>query len=146
MKQAGDVKLSVKRPFTASAQRVFDAFLDPTKAGQFMFATATGKMVRVAIDARVGGTYVFVDRRDGEDVEHAGEYLEIERPRRLVFTLRVAKYSTDQSVVTIEIVPRGTGCELTLTQTVSAAFAEHLQRIEAGWGAILDHAATVIGA
>jgi uncharacterized protein YndB with AHSA1/START domain len=145
MKQADDVRLSVKRRFTASAERVFDAFVDPAKAGQFMFATATGKMVRVAIDARVGGSYAFVDCRDGEDVEHVGEYLELNRPRRLVFTLRVAKYSTDQSVITIEITPRGTGCELTLTQTVSAKFAEHLQRIEQGWGAILDYAATVIG-
>jgi uncharacterized protein YndB with AHSA1/START domain len=145
MKQTDDLQLSVKRQFTASAERVFDAFLDPAKASQFMFATATGKMVHVAIDARVGGSYAFVDRREGEDVEHAGEYLEIDRPRRLVFTLRVAKYSGDESVVTIEIAPRSTGCELTLTQNLPKEYAEHLSRVEAGWSAILDHAAAVIG-
>lgn len=145
MKQDNDIQLSVTRQFTASPERVFDAFLDPSKAGQFMFATATGKMVRVEIDARVGGSYAFVDRRDGEDVEHVGEYLEINRPRRLVFTLRVSKYSKDQSVIAIEITPRGAGCELKLIQTVTQDYAEYLQRLEAGWAAILDHAATIIG-
>ncbi|WP_129641055.1 SRPBCC family protein [Peristeroidobacter agariperforans] len=145
MKQTDDWQLSVKRQFTASAERVFDAFLDPSKAGRFMFATATGTMVRVEIDARVGGAYAFVDRRVGEDVEHVGEYLEITRPRRLVFTLRVEKYSKDQSVVSIEITPRGSGCELVLTQSVSKQFVEHSQRIAAGWAAILDCAAEIVG-
>jgi uncharacterized protein YndB with AHSA1/START domain len=95
MNDANSVKLSVTRQFSATAERVFDAFLDPAKAGKFMFATASGTMVRVAIDARVGGSYAFVDRRDGEDVEHVGEYLEIQRPRRLVFTLQVPRYSQE---------------------------------------------------
>lgn len=146
MSDANEIKLSVTRQFTASAERVFDAFLDPAKAGQFMFATETGKMVRVAIDARVGGSYAFVDRRDGEDVEHEGEYLEIKRPQRLVFTLRVSKYSSDTSTVIIDITPRGAGCEVKLTQTVPNHYAEQLKQIESGWGMILDHAARVIGA
>lgn len=146
MSEADSVKLSVTRRFTASAERVFDAFLDPAKAGKFLFATATGQMVRVDIDARVGGRYVIADRRNGEDIEHVGEYLEIVRPSRLVFTLQVPKYSDASSTVTIEIRPSGTGCELQLSQTVSKEFAAELSRIEAGWGLILDHAATVIGA
>jgi uncharacterized protein YndB with AHSA1/START domain len=146
MSDASEIKLSVTRQFTASAERVFDAFLDPAKAGQFMFATETGKMVRVVIDARVGGSYAFVDRRDGEDVEHEGEYLEIQRPQRLVFTLRVSKYSSDTSTVIIDITPRGAGCEVKLTQTVPKQYAEQLKQIESGWGMILDHAARVIGA
>jgi uncharacterized protein YndB with AHSA1/START domain len=72
-------------------------------------------MVRADIDARIGGSYCFVDRRDGEDVEHTGTYLEMDRPRRLVFTFWVPKYSTATTRVTVEIVRLETGCELTLT-------------------------------
>jgi len=80
---------NVTRRFAFPAERVFDAFLDPAKAGKFMFATETGTMVRSDVDARVGGRCAFVDRRSNEgDVEHTGEYLAIERPHRLAFTLQ----------------------------------------------------------
>ena len=128
--------IRVTRRFSASAERVFDAWLDPEKAGQWMFATASGQLVRVEIDARVGGSFVFVDRRGGEDVEHTGEYLEIERPRRLVFTFAVPKFSSQSTRVTIDIVPAGAGCELTLTH--EGVLPDYASRTEAGWTGILD--------
>jgi len=108
------VIVRVTRRFSASPERVFDAWLDAEKAGRWMFATASGEMVRAEIDARVGGSFCFVDRRDGQDVKHTGEYLEIDRPRHLVFTFSVD--SSDSARVMIDIVPVGTGCELNWTR------------------------------
>lgn len=132
------VQVRVTHRFSASPERVFDAFLDPARAGRFMFATPTGQMVKVEIDPRVGGKFAFVDRRDGEDVAHAGEYLVIDRPRRLVFTLAVEKYSQEIDQVEISIEPRGHGCELTLTHGMSAAWKDRKGDIERGWSGILD--------
>ena len=129
----------VTRRFDASAERVFDAWLDPKTAGRWLFATATGQMVRVEIDARVGGRFIFVDRRDGEDVEHRGEYVELDRPRRLVFTFGVPKYSSETTRVCIDIVPRETGCELTLTH--EGVLAEYAGRTKGGWTEILGRLA-----
>jgi uncharacterized protein YndB with AHSA1/START domain len=67
--------IRVTRRFDTSPDSVFDAWLDPAKAGKWLFATPTGQMVRVEIDARVGGSFVFTDRREGEDVEHVGTYI-----------------------------------------------------------------------
>ncbi|HKU96756.1 MAG TPA: SRPBCC family protein [Vineibacter sp.] len=139
------VTARVTRRFTASAERVFDAWLDPAKAGKFLFATATGQMVRVEIDARVGGMFTFVDRRDGEDVPHTGKYIEIDRPRRLVFSLAVEKYSQDIDRVAIDIVPLDSGCELTLTHEMRPDWSEHRDRIQAGWGEILEGLAITLG-
>jgi uncharacterized protein YndB with AHSA1/START domain len=86
MSTATATTLRVTRSFFASPERVFDAWLNPAIARRFLFATPTGEMVRVDIDARVGGKFLIVRRSDGEDMEHVGEYLAIERPRRLVFT------------------------------------------------------------
>ena len=61
-------------------------------------------MVRVDIDARVGGSFN-ITRRDGEDVEHVGTYLEIDRPRRLVFTFGVPKFSAQVTRVRIDLKP-----------------------------------------
>jgi uncharacterized protein YndB with AHSA1/START domain len=125
----------VTHHFNASPERVFDAWLDPKTAGKWLFATPTGQMVRVEIDARVGGNFVIVDRRNGEDVEHTGEYLEIDRPRRLVFTFGVPKYSPLFTKVTIEIEIASSGCDLSLTQ--ENVPPEYLDSNEKGWIGIL---------
>jgi uncharacterized protein YndB with AHSA1/START domain len=145
MKKQTSVVASVQRRFDKSAERVFDAFLDPEKAGRFMFSTPTGQMVKVEIDARVGGRFNFVDRRAGEDVEHHGEYLELERPSRLVFTLSVPKYADEVDRVAIDIVPEaGGGCVLTLTHEMDAKFTDIKRQVEAGWADMLDGVAVVL--
>lgn len=146
MKPPTPVIACVERHFRQSAERVFDAFLDPERAGRFLFATPDGQMVKVEIDAKVGGRFCFVDRRSGEDVEHTGEYLEIERPRRLVFTFGLPKYSPDIDRVAIDIVPSAAGgCTLTLRHELAPAWAPVRGRAQRGWASILDRAAQVLG-
>ncbi len=136
MADESPVSLSVSHRFTAAPERVFDAWIDPDTAGKWLFAAPNGEMVRVEIDARVGGKFVFVDRRDGEDVEHTGEYLELDRPRRLVFSFAVPKYSPVVTRVTIDIVSTETGCDLTLTH--DGVLPEWASRTESGWTMLLE--------
>jgi uncharacterized protein YndB with AHSA1/START domain len=138
MKKEQGVSVRVTHRFSASAERVFDAWLDPEKACKFLFVTATGQMVRTEIDARVGGRFTLVERRAGEDVAHVGTYVEIDRPRRLVFMLSVPKYSKEESKVSVEIKPLASGCELTLTQEMLPGMAEFRGRTEDGWRRILE--------
>jgi uncharacterized protein YndB with AHSA1/START domain len=138
------MKLEVKHRFTASAERVYDAWLDPEKAGKFLFVTGTGHMVRCEIDARVGGHFTIVERRDGEDVLHTGEYLELERPRRIVFTLSVPKYSSDEGRVVIDIQQKGKGSELTLTQELPEKYEKMAPQAAEGWRGILELAGEIL--
>ncbi|AKT39465.1 SRPBCC family protein [Chondromyces crocatus] len=136
------VTAQVTHQFTASAERVFDAWLDPEKVKLWMAmprpdGTPT-ELRRVALDPRVGGTFSFVDVRDGEEIEHTGEYLEIERPTRLVFTWSIPRYSPDVDRVTVEITPRSSGCEVKLSAEMAAQWAAHMTSIEKGWGHMLD--------
>ena len=137
MSSASPIVIRITRRFEASPERVFDAWLDPAKARKFLFATSTGQMVRAEVDARVGGTFNFTDRREDGDAEHIGEYLEIDRPRRLVFTFHTERGSTDLSRVSIDITPAGSGCELTLTHEIDAKWADYADRTQAGWTTIL---------
>lgn len=138
MSTKAPVILRVTRRFSASAERVFDAWLDPEKARRFLFATPTGQMVTVEIDARVGGSFYIVERREGQDAEHYGEYLEIDRPRRLVFSFAAEKGTRDGDRVSIDIVPLESGCELTLTHEMSPDWAEWADRTRQGWTDILE--------
>jgi uncharacterized protein YndB with AHSA1/START domain len=138
------VLVRVTHRFDAAAERVYDAFLNPSQASKFMFATATGQIVRCDIDARVNGAFTIVDRRNGEDVVHAGTYLTLDRPRRIVFTLSVEKYSEDTATVTIEITRLRQGCEVTLTHEIKAKYAPFQERAREGWAGILDVAAELL--
>jgi uncharacterized protein YndB with AHSA1/START domain len=131
-----NMTVQVKRHLPADAERIFNAWLDQETAGKWLFATDYGKMVMVKIDPQIGGKFLFVDRRKAEDIEHVGEYLEIEKPRRLVFNFSVPKLSKDLSKVIVEIAdaPEG-GCELTLTH--EGVKPDYVAATETGWSDIL---------
>jgi uncharacterized protein YndB with AHSA1/START domain len=71
-----------------------------------------------------------------------GEYLEIERPRRVVFKFLVPKYTQIWTQVTVEIVPLASDCELTLTH--EGVLPEYRERGENGWTMLLGGLAGVV--
>ncbi len=142
-----NVMLQVRRRFDASPERVFDAWLDPAVARNWLFRTETDEIIVAEVDARVGGSFRFVNRRGDEEIEHVGEYLEIDRPRRLVFTFGVPTYSPEFDRVTIDIVRLDSGCELTLTDEMSPEIAaEWGEQTKEGWTMMLGRLAPIIEA
>lgn len=127
----------VERRMAASAERVFDAWLDPALV-PLWFAPGLGPMTRVAIEPRVGGRFSFAQQREDGEVDHVGEYLEVDRPRRLVFTWSLPEYSADVSKVALDIAPDGDGCRVTLTHEMDPKWAEHAARTEHGWKTMLE--------
>jgi len=128
-------EIRIMRALNASAERVFDAWLDPAMIARFIVGpdVRDEELVHVRCDARVGGRFSFLVRRGGTPVDHVGAYREIDRPRRLVFTWGVNEEQGDLSVVTIEIAPRGDGCDLTLTHCIDPAWADYAERTQQGW-------------
>lgn len=136
----------VTHRFRHSAERVFDAWLDPATAARFLFATDTGTVIRCEIDARVGGRFAIVDHRpDDGDILHEGEYLEIDRPRRLVFTFAVPKYSPHYDRVTVEITPIAEGCELALSHEYAPAPEWPADAVVKGWTMIVGNLERTLG-
>lgn len=143
-----NVLVRVTRRYSASPERVFDAWLDPGMLGRFMFGTVVRdeEVVRLTLDAQVGGTFSFVVRRQGEEIDHIGEYLEIDRPRRLAFTWGIAgESSPDQSRVIIDVAPLETGSEITLTHELHPDWADFADRAEAAWAKMLDALGATMG-
>ena len=130
----------VARSFDAAPDRVFDAWLAPAMIGRFMFGPALRdeEVLRIEVDARVGGAFSFLVRRQGQEIDHVGHYLEIDRPRRLAFTWGIAGESEEQSRVDIEITPRDDGCELVLVHRMDPQWASYADRVRAGWSTMLE--------
>ncbi len=139
--------VQVSHRFNVPAERVFDAWLTPSLASRFFFATRTGNILRCEIESEVGGSFTVTDRRphsDGDDsvfdAEHRGTYIEIDRPRRLVFDFSVPPYTDEPSRVVIEIVPVGVGaCELTLFHDMGDSRYAHQfeEQTRSGWTKML---------
>jgi uncharacterized protein YndB with AHSA1/START domain len=130
------VKAQVRRHLNVAPERVFNAWLDADTIRQW-FGPGLGEMTRVDVDPRVGGTFWLVQRRGEQDAVHTGEYLELDRPRRLVFTWRTPP-SDEQSRVVIEVAPAPGGSDVTVTHEMSSQWAEFKDRAAAAWGKMTD--------
>jgi uncharacterized protein YndB with AHSA1/START domain len=128
--------LRVTRRFDASPERVFDAWLDPMRARRWLFTSPTSERNTTEMDVRVGGKWSITDRRDGVDYTGLGEYIEIDRPRRLVFSFGMPQFSPLVFNVTVEIVPDGDGCILTLAQ--EGVQPANLKPTAEGWNKMFD--------
>lgn len=145
MKTESSTVLRITRHLPFPAERVFDAWLDPAFAGKWLFATPTGQMIRAEADPRVGGRFTYTERRGADEVEHTGEFLEIERPRRLVFSFSVPKFSSNVDRIVVEIEPQGAKCVLTLTHELKPEFAKMARRSQDGWTQIVARLAANLG-
>lgn len=149
---SGKVEAKTTRLFKASAEGVFDAWLDPVKARSWMERPVPGMRAfdvrRVEIDARVGGKFTFSDMREGGEALHWGYYLEIERPRRLVFTWFTSDEAEKEgsSIVTLTIEPLGEGCRATIVHSMDARWADWVKQTENGWSAMLRKIDEALGA
>ena len=100
--------------YDATVARVFDAWLDPDSAGRWLFATASQPMTHVEIDARVGGAFCFTDGLGRDNIRHCGEYLQIDRYRRIAFTLAIERHPDLITDVAVTFVTSTRGCALNL--------------------------------
>jgi uncharacterized protein YndB with AHSA1/START domain len=133
----------VSHRFKAMAEQVYDAWLNPEQAKEWLSAALksaglAGEVRRVEIDARVGGGFFFSDMRGGMEARHWGTYLELERPRKIVFTWIVDESEeANPSIVTLTIEPESEGCLATIVHEMDAQWAEYIARTENGWARML---------
>ncbi len=143
---SGSARAVVTKRFSASAERVFAAWLDPDQLGRWMFGpnVREERIVRLDLEPRVGGKFSFVVNRAGQEFDHVGEYLEIDRPHRLVFTWGTRDTLPETSRVRVEIRPLDPGCELTLTHEMAPRWSAFAEQAAGSWRRMLDALADVL--
>jgi uncharacterized protein YndB with AHSA1/START domain len=137
------IEARVTHRFKAAAERVYDAWLNPDQVRAWMAATTrslglAGDIRRVEIDARVGGRFFFSDMRDGEEARHWGTYLQLDRPRKIVFTWIVDESEeANPSTVTLTIESEPEGCTAIIVHEMDAEWEAYRSRTESGWARML---------
>ena len=132
------VSVRVSRAVRAAPGRVFDAWLNADEARAFLFVDRIGDAVGAQIDARVGGGFRLVRHADAGNVEYCGEYLEIDRPHRLVFSLFVERYAQRDDRVIVEFAPLEAQSLIVLTHEFSLWNPLEKSRLERSWTRALD--------
>jgi len=96
-----ELDVNVSKVIQAPIEKVFDAWLDPEMLAKMMQPMKGMSDAVVKNDVNVGGKFSIVMIAGDNKLPHEGEYLEISRPNRLVFTW-VTSFSSDNSTVTID--------------------------------------------
>lgn len=129
--------VTVQRAFDASPERVFDAWLEPADIKEWMFPSSTDEIMSIDIDPVEGGDFSFKVRRDDDVINHTGQYTEINRPRRLAFNWGI-EADEGEDHVTITILPKNPGSEVTLTHELAPEWADYADRTAKAWTSMLD--------
>lgn len=137
--------LTVRRDFSSPPDRVYDAWLNPQAVGRWLFATPDGVIERAELDPRVGGRFVVSERRGATLAEHFGEFLELDRPRRIVFGFAASREDAPTRV-TVEIEPTPDGCRVVLSHDLAPEWEAFADRARQGWTLILDGLAGTLAA
>src|SRR5215208_5876959 len=108
--------LEVRRTFSAPREKVFRAWTDPTQVSRWS-PPGDYDPAPTTIDLREGGTYRWgvTPKAGGEPFWSVGTFLEIDAPKKLVYTWRWSNApDSPETVVTVEFHERGAGTELVL--------------------------------
>ncbi len=122
--------LIVERFLDADCETVFAAWTNPVLIARWFFVDPSWR-AEVENELRVGGSYrLTMHTADGERHVMHGEYLEIERPRRVAFTW--SSHVASNTRVVVELEPKGNGTQLRLTHYLPSS-DEVRKAHEHGW-------------
>ncbi len=109
-------EICIARLFDAPPQLVFDVMTRPEHVKLWWGALGEGYSVPICeIDLRVGGKWRYVNRHPHGEVAFRGEYREIKRPGRLVFTETMEPHPEPGSLVTAIFTEEGRKTRLVIT-------------------------------
>jgi uncharacterized protein YndB with AHSA1/START domain len=126
-------RVEIRRVLPAAIEEVFRWWTEPALLERWMSPVGT---VEAEVDLRVGGHLRIVMRDGPIEIEHRGEYVEIDPPRRLVFTWQ-SQYTDGASLVSVSLEPQGEASTTALivhSKLPASAASSHA----GGWGAMLE--------
>ena len=133
----------LRRRVRAEAEQIFDLWTKPDLMVRWMSPYPGVVDCKASCDLRPGGAFSLLMSSKESIREVSGTYVEVDRPRKLVFTWTGPLTNHVNTLVTLELDPRGNETELVLTHErlpTTAIFEGHTK----GWGNILDHLADAV--
>jgi uncharacterized protein YndB with AHSA1/START domain len=128
--------LQLRRLYSASREEIFAAWTDPEQMREWL-CPAGATIPFIEVDLRLGGAFRIDMQSEHGTHSHIGEYREIIRPEKLVFTWSSINTQHKETLVTVELIQRGALTELVLTHE-GLPDKKSGEMHAMGWGSILD--------
>jgi len=135
--------VQVRRRVKAAAEEIFDLWTRPDLMVRWMSPFPGAVECKASCDLRPGGAFSLVMSSAQSRRDVSGTYVQIDRPRKLVFTWTGALTNNVNPLVTVELHPQGDETDLVLTHERLPTQAIHEGHTK-GWGNILDHLADAV--
>lgn len=134
--------LRLERTYEAAAEEVFDAWTNPDVLRRWWVVDQAWRTPVADVDLRPGGRYrlSMEDPASGMTYTVGGEYLEVERPERLVYTWQWEAQPAETShvsTVTVRFIGEGESTTVVLEHT-GLESSESRDRHGHGWKACLE--------
>ena len=126
------IDLTLSRIIKAKPEQVFDVWLDTRSPGGPWFGCE-----RVILQPVVDGLFYHCVRHEGRLWAHYGRFIRLERPRSIEHTWVSEATRGVESLVTLDLVPRGDETALTLRHSNVPDDAMG-RRHEEGWNFVLS--------
>jgi uncharacterized protein YndB with AHSA1/START domain len=135
--------VQIRRRLRARAEQIFDLWTKPDLMVRWMSPFPGAVVCQASCDPRPGGAFSLVMSSAESSRVVSGAYVHVDRPRKLVFTWIGPLTNNVNTLVTVELNPRGDETDLVLTHERLPTSAIHEGHAK-GWGHILDHLADAV--
>ena len=128
-------KVSLSKTIPASAEKLYDRWLIPTFAGNWMFGEHMGDdgVGDMNNEVRPGGAFNYTVIRGGCEIVCSGEYKVIDRPNKLSFSWFENGGNTGLATVDIQLEQTEEKTKLRVTLHVDRALVDNPSAIKQQW-------------
>ncbi len=139
---------TIVRTFAATPEAVFDAWVTPASFAAWWGGSGVEvPLDSVSMDVQSGGTWkaTMIIGNDMPDINWFGEFVEVDRPNKLVLTL-TDRPGDARADVTVTFTAVDGGTEMRFRQTGGPMTQEQYDQTTAGWQGFFDAMDTILAA
>jgi uncharacterized protein YndB with AHSA1/START domain len=135
----------IERTFDAPAEAVFDAWTSPEVMRRWFHCEPDWETPQIEVDLRVGGKVRVVMRRpDGTEIGASGEYILIDRPRRLEMTWTFDDDTSNRQLIELSF-SESAGATTVVMVNSGISTDERRNAQRHGWHGCLDELRKALG-
>lgn len=127
--------VEVSQIYDYDRETIWRAWVEPEVAAKFLFKTEHGKMKLVEIDARLNGSFIIIEERNGINAEHYGRYVKWDFPTELSFNF--GPNAENNTSVSLFFEETGQACSLKLCH--QGVWLEFEDRVRDSWIKALEN-------